>query len=167
MMVAAYIEQHEGSPPTIKQHLAAIRMLFDWLVTGQVIAFNPAASVGGPKHVVKVGKTPVLSVEETQALFEAIDVSTVAGLRDRALIGVMVFSFARVSAVVGTQVQDYYHQSRHSYFRRTRKVAATTSRRHTTRPRSSWIPTCKRLGSLKRRRLPSSAPVDADATAIN
>lgn len=117
MMVAAYIEQHPGSAPTVKQHLAAIRMLFDWLVTGQVIAYNPAASVRGPKHVVKVGKTPVLSVEETQALFDAIDVSTVVGLRDRALIGVMVYSFARVSAVVGMQVQDYYHQSKRSYFR--------------------------------------------------
>lgn len=117
MMVAAYIEQHTGSAPTIKQHLAAIRMLFDWLVTGQVIGFNPAASVRGPKHVVKVGKTPVLSVEETQALFDAIDTSTVVGLRDRALIGVMVFSFARVSAVIGMQVQDYYHQSKRSYFR--------------------------------------------------
>lgn len=117
MMVAAYIEQHPGSAPTVKQHLAAIRMLFDWLVTGQVIAYNPAASVRGPKHVVKVGKTPVLSVKETQALFDVIDVATLVGLRDRALIGVMVFSFARVSAVVGMQVQDYYHQSKRSYFR--------------------------------------------------
>lgn len=57
--VAAYIERHPGSPPTVKQHLAAIRMLFDWLVTGQVLAMNPAASVRGPKHVVKRGKTPV------------------------------------------------------------------------------------------------------------
>ena len=52
--VAAYIEnlQHAMSKPTVKQHLAAIRMLFDWLVTGQVVATNPAHSVRGPKHVV-------------------------------------------------------------------------------------------------------------------
>ena len=54
--VAAYIERHPGSPPTVKQHLAAVRMLFDWFVTGQVLALNPAASVRGPKHVVKRGK---------------------------------------------------------------------------------------------------------------
>jgi site-specific recombinase XerD len=61
VVVAAYVEQHPGSRPTVKQHLAAIRMLFDWLVTGQVIPMNPAASVRGPKHVVKKGKTPVLT----------------------------------------------------------------------------------------------------------
>jgi len=55
VMVAAYIEEMCGthSRPTVKQHLAALTMLFDWLVTGGVIPFNPAASVRGPKHVVK------------------------------------------------------------------------------------------------------------------
>ena len=99
VVVAAYIEQHQGSAPTVKQHLAAIRMLFDFLVTGQVIALNPAHAVRGPKHVVKVGKTPVLSAEETRALLDSIDMGKIAGLRDHALIGVMVFSFARVGAV--------------------------------------------------------------------
>jgi integrase/recombinase XerD len=63
ILVAAYIEQHRGSPPTVKQHLAAIRMLFDWLVTGQVIPMNPASAVRGPTYIVKRGKTPVLSAE--------------------------------------------------------------------------------------------------------
>ena len=65
--VAAYIEQHPGSKPSVKQHLAAIRMLFDYLVTGQVIPFNPAASVRGPKYAIKRGKTPVLRPEEARA----------------------------------------------------------------------------------------------------
>ena len=43
VVIAAYIEQHPGSSPTVKQHLAAIRMLFDWLVTGQVIPRTPRA----------------------------------------------------------------------------------------------------------------------------
>ena len=65
MVVAAYIEQLSGAlaPASVKQHLAALRMLFDWLVVGQVLPFNPASSVRGPKHVVKTGKTPVLSAE--------------------------------------------------------------------------------------------------------
>ena len=71
--VAAYIERHPGSPPTVKQHLAAIRMLFDWLVVGQVLAMNPAASVRGPKHVVKRGKTPVLDAEQARRLLDSID----------------------------------------------------------------------------------------------
>ena len=61
MHVAAYIRAlgKDFEKPTVKQHLAAIRMLFDWLVVGQVLAINPAHSVRGPKHAVKRGKTPV------------------------------------------------------------------------------------------------------------
>jgi site-specific recombinase XerD len=109
-LIAAYIEEigQQFSKPTVKQHLAAIRMLFDYLVTGQVVPFNPAHAVRGPKHVVKKGKTPVLSAEDARQLLDAIDTSTIVGLRDRALIGVMVYSFARVGAVVSMNVEDYY-----------------------------------------------------------
>jgi len=86
VLVAAYIEQltQERAPQTVKQHLAAIRMLFDWLVTGQVVPFNPAASVRGPRYSIKKGKTPVLSAQETRKLLDSIDTSHVVGLRDRA-----------------------------------------------------------------------------------
>ena len=119
MIVAAYIETLTQSyaPATVKQHLAGIRMLYDWLVVGQVVSFNPASSVRGPKHVVKTGKTPVLTAEEARELISSIDTSNVVGLRDRALIGVMIYSFARVSAAVDMQVKDYYHQGRRSFFR--------------------------------------------------
>ena len=68
--VAAYVEAmaKDFEKPTVKQHLAAIRMLFDWLVTGQVVATNPAHSVRGPKHVVKTGKTTVLTGEQAREL---------------------------------------------------------------------------------------------------
>ena len=55
--------------------------------------------------------------KETRALLDGIDVSTVVGLRDRALLGVLVYSFARVSAAVSLRVADYYTQSRRSFFR--------------------------------------------------
>lgn len=118
-IVAGYIEQltHQLSAPTVKLHLAAIRMLFDFLVVGQVLPVNPAASVRGPKHVVSKGKTPVLSAEEARQLLDSIDTRTIGGLRDRALIGVMVFSFARVSAAIGMNVEDYYPQGRRMWFR--------------------------------------------------
>jgi len=108
--VAAYVEAlgKDFEKPTVKQHLAAIRMLFDWLVTGQVVATNPAHSVRGPKHVVKTGKTTVLTGEQARELLDSIDVSTVVGLRDRALISVMTFAFARIGAVVAMRVEDYY-----------------------------------------------------------
>ncbi len=85
--VAAYIEflGRAYSPPSVKQHLAAIRMLFDWFVVRQVVEVNPAAAVRGPKHVVKRGKTPVLDAEEARQLLDSIDTSTPVGLRDRAL----------------------------------------------------------------------------------
>ena len=119
VVIAAYIEEltTKRSAPTVKQHLAAIRMLFDWLVTGHVVRVNPAWSVRGPKHVVKKGKTPVLSAAEARQLLDFIETDTVIGLRDRALIALMCYTFARVSAVVGMNVEDYYQQGKRSWFR--------------------------------------------------
>ena len=125
MVVAAYIEKltQKYSAPTVKQHLAAIRMLFDWMVTGGKLPMNPAASVRGPKHVVKTGKTPVLDADQARQLLDAIPLTTkngspcLVGLRDRALIGVMVFSFARVGAVVGMRCEDYFADGKRWAFR--------------------------------------------------
>lgn len=119
MVVAAYVEQlgRERAPQTVKQHLAGIRMLFDWLVTGQVLPHNPAHAVRGPRYSYKKGKTPVLDAKEARQLLDSIDTSHVVGLRDRALIGVMVYSFARVSAVVGMKVEDYYANGKRWWLR--------------------------------------------------
>lgn len=119
MIVAAYIEKltREREPQTVKQHLAAIRMLFDWMVVGQEMPFNPASSVRGPKYSIKVGKTPILPVLEMRRFLESIDTSTVLGLRDRALIGLMVYSFGRVSAIVAMKVKDYYPKGKRYFVR--------------------------------------------------
>jgi len=63
--------------------------------------------VHAPKRIVTVGKTVVLSSEDTRALFESIDTSTLIGLRDRALIGVMACSFARIGAMLAMRVENY------------------------------------------------------------
>jgi integrase len=111
-----------ASRPTVKLRLAAIRLLFDWLIVGQILAINPAHAVRGPKHVVKRGKTPVLTEDQARRLLASIKVTKkvtladgleleapwLVGLRDRALIGVMVYSFARISAVVAMEVADYF-----------------------------------------------------------
>ena len=117
--VAAYIEelQDRYAQPTVKQHLAAIRTMFDYLVVGQVLPVNPAASVRGPKHVVKKGKTPVLTASEARALLDSIDIGMGSGVRDRALLGAMVYSFARVGAIVGMNVEDYYQQGKRWWLR--------------------------------------------------
>jgi len=117
VVVAAYIENHPAAAPTVKQHLAAIRMLFDFLVTGQIVAVNPASSVRGPKYVVKRGKTPVLRADEARLLLDSIKTDSIIGLRDRALIGLMCYTFARVSAVVTMRGEDYYENGKRGWIR--------------------------------------------------
>ena len=115
--VAAYIESLRIAPPSIKLHLAALRMLFDWLVVGQVMPTNPASSVRGPRYTVKQGRTPILSAEEVRALIDGINTSTPIGLRDRALIGLMVYTFARVGAVLKMRLEDVYVQNKRTWVR--------------------------------------------------
>jgi len=106
--VAAWVEglQQDHSAPGVKQQLAAVRMLFDWLITGQVMPSNPAAAVRGPKHIVKTGKTPVLDGTEWRKLIDAIPTDTVRDLRDRALIATLTYSFARIGAALKMKVED-------------------------------------------------------------
>ena len=102
MHVAAYLKALEKqgiSAPTVKQHLAAVRMFFDWLVVGHITDVNPTRAVRGPRHSPQKGKTPVLSAEEARLLLDSIETDTVIGLRDRALIGLMVYTFACVGVL--------------------------------------------------------------------
>jgi site-specific recombinase XerD len=106
--VATYIEtlQQTHAPPGVKQQLAAVRMLFDWLITGQIVPANPASAVRGPKHVVNTGKTPVLEGPEWRRLIDAIPTDTVRDLLDRALIATLTYGFARVGAALKMRVED-------------------------------------------------------------
>lgn len=123
--VAAYAEDllRVYTAPSVKQHLAALRMLFDYLVRGGVLEINPAASVRGPKYVIKKGKTPVLSAEEARHLLTSLPLvqqdgkPLLIGLRDRALMSVMAYTFARVSAVIQMRVEDYFQQGKRWWFR--------------------------------------------------
>jgi site-specific recombinase XerD len=131
--VATWIElqTRRVSAPSVKQRLAAIRHLFDWLVTGQIVPVNPAASVRGPQQIVRHGKTPVLEAAEARTLLDSIEVSkttaqadgavtaepSLIGLRDRALIALMVYSLARVGAALAMKVEDVYTQNRRLWVR--------------------------------------------------
>ena len=119
LAIAAYIEQlQEKAPPsTVKQSLAAIRMCFDWLVTGQVIPLNPAHAVRGPTHTVRRGKTPVRAPEEIRQLLDSIDTRTVVGLRDRAIIATMAYTFARVGAMATMKGEDYFQHGKRWWVR--------------------------------------------------
>jgi len=117
--VAGWVEEMTGthSAPTVKQRLAAVRHLFDGLVTGHVMLINPAHSVRGPKHSCRRGKTQVLSPEEARQLLDSIPTNTLIGKRDRALIGLMTYTFARIGVATGMEVRDVYAQNRRLWVR--------------------------------------------------
>jgi site-specific recombinase XerD len=117
--VASWIELEASqvSTPSVKQRLAALRHLFDWLVTGKVVQASPAASVRGPRHVVRSGKTSVLEPADARRLLDSIDATTPAGLRDRALISLMVYSFARIGVALAMKIEDVYPQNRKLWVR--------------------------------------------------
>ena len=121
--VAAWVEGlgQQLAAPTVKQQLAAVRMLFDWLVVGQIIPTNPAAHVRGPSHVVSTGKTAMPTRDEAKALLAGIPTDTLIGLLDRALIATLLYTFSRVSAVLGMRVEDYYPIGKQWWLRRREK----------------------------------------------
>lgn len=117
--VGVYVKElsQSKSAPTTKQRLAAIRMLFDYLVTGGTLTMNPAHAVRGPKYRVKRGKTPVLTGEEARQILDAIDVSQAIGQRDRALFALMTYTFARVGAALAMKVDDVFMQAGRMWIR--------------------------------------------------
>ena len=117
---AAYIEtlQRLAAPPTVKQHMAAIRMLFSWLTEKGVLAMNPGREVKTERFSRTEGKTPAFVDGEVQKLLDAVDASTHTGLRDRALLGVLAYTFARIGAVVNLKVEDYYPSGKRFLLRR-------------------------------------------------
>jgi site-specific recombinase XerD len=119
IIVAGYIEQltEEKSAPTVKQHLAALRQLFDWFVRSQIVKSNPLAHVRGPRHSSLQGKTPVLMATDARNLIRSIPAGTIIGLRDRALIGLMTYSFARISAALQMNVKDVFSKHHRLWLR--------------------------------------------------
>jgi integrase len=101
----------------VKVRLAALRMLFDRMVVGQILPVNPAHAVRGPKHTQRRGKTPVLQADEARVLLDSIDTTSLPGMRDRALIALIVYTFARVGAAVQMRVEDFYVQGRRGWVR--------------------------------------------------
>src|SRR6202023_3124699 len=108
--VAAYIEilQRRAAPPTVKQHIAAIRLLFSWLSEKGVLAMNPAREVKTERFSRAEGKTPAFVEGEVQKLLGAIETTAHTGLRDRSLLGTLAYTFARIGAVVNLKVEDCY-----------------------------------------------------------
>lgn len=117
--VAAYVEElgKELAPPSVKLHFSAIRQLLDYLVAGNLLPFNAATPVRGPRYVVKQGKTPILTAAEAKSLFASIDTDTLIGKRDRALTSVLLYSFSRIGAALAMNVEDFATEGRRAILR--------------------------------------------------
>ncbi|WP_174948439.1 MULTISPECIES: hypothetical protein [Burkholderia] len=105
---AISLTQKVSSITTVKQRLAAICHLFDWRVTGHVVSCNPVAPMKGPNYTTKQGKMTVLDATEAGQLLDSVDVRMPIGLRDRALIALMVLSFTQIGAALTMRVDDVY-----------------------------------------------------------
>ncbi len=108
MLVGLYFDRHPGSPATKQQHRAALRHFFDQLVTRHVCLLNPVSTVRLERYQVTEGRTPEITIDEVRQILAALDLTTIAGLRDRALIGFLVYTAARVGAVATLTLGDLY-----------------------------------------------------------
>ena len=117
--VAGYREElrQELAATTVKRHFSALRMLYSYWVERGVLERNPVREVKTEKISRSEGKTPALSVDLMKQLFGSFDTESVVGLRDRAFIGVMAYTFARVSAVCDLRLKDYLEQGRSTLLR--------------------------------------------------
>ncbi len=122
MVVSAYVEQMGKSLATIRQHLYALRQLFDWLQFGGTLKINPAEPVKGPKHIQREGSAPILTAGKATEFIEGLPTSSIKDKRDRAIIGVLAYAFARVSEIARMRWEDYYQAGRRWKVRLREKV---------------------------------------------
>lgn len=105
-----WLSESDYGVSTSRLYLSAVRMFLDHCVVDGLISVNPAKAIKLPKYSAKTGKTPVIVPEQVRQILDAIPSETNArpvDLRDRALIGLMVFSFFRISAALSLKIKDY------------------------------------------------------------
>jgi integrase/recombinase XerD len=115
--VGMWLKRHTGSVSTQRQHLAAVRLLFDHLLQQGVLDLNPAARAKPPRIGIETSHTPVFELEEIKALFQTIDSGSLVHVRDKALFSVLLYTWARVSALVALKVEDYYQRKGERWLR--------------------------------------------------
>jgi len=115
--VGTYYNELHASIPTKNQHLSALRCFFDRLVLRHAIGLNPAASVRGERYSLAEGKTPEITVRQEKALLASIQVNDIIGLRDRAVVAVLIYTAARIGAVAGLTIGSFAHDRTQSFLR--------------------------------------------------
>ena len=102
-----YTSDNDYGVATTRLYLSAVRMFLDGCVVDGLISVNPAKAVKLPRHSSRTGKTPVIMPTQVRQILDSIPLLSQADYRDRALIGLMVFSFFRVSAALALRLKDY------------------------------------------------------------
>jgi len=115
--VGAWLDRHTGSRSTQRQHLAAVRLLFDHLIMRGVVEYNPAARAKPPRLVRETSHTPVFEEAEIVTFLESINVNSVKDIRDKAIFCVLLYSWCRVSALIKLTVADYYERAGQRWLR--------------------------------------------------
>ncbi len=131
-LVVAFAKElaNNVSPSTVRQRLTGIRAFLGSLVAGGILAFNPAVAVRGPGRGDE-SEEQALSPEQIQRLFASFRPETLAvddiarqfatpvqaELRDRALIAVIVYTFARISVVLSLKVSDVFDERHRLWIR--------------------------------------------------
>ncbi len=118
--VGMFLDSLPLAAPTKKLELAALRAFFDVMTNRHVTVLNPALSVRGERSQVVEGLTPEITPGQARALLDSIGAASVAELRDRAVIGTLIFTAARAGAVAsltrgaltsdGTQWLLHFHE---------------------------------------------------------
>ena len=107
--VRQFMDKSQGSPASKKLYLSAIRHFFDIQVTRHAVILNPALSVRGERYQVIEGKTPEITTPQAHQLLQSIDGATLVNRRDKAIVGILIYTAARIGAVAKLQVKDFYH----------------------------------------------------------
>ena len=115
--VGMWLKRHPGSVATQRQHLAAVRLLFDHLLEKGVVDNNPAARAKAPRLERESAHTPIFEQNEIKTFLDAIKVDSLIDKRDKALFSTLAYSWARVSAAVGLKVEDYYERNGERWLR--------------------------------------------------
>ena len=115
--VGSWLDQHPGSRSTQRQHLAAVRLLFDSLMMRGVVEYNPAARARPPRLIRESSHTSVFEEAEIVAFLDSISPDSLKNIRDKALFCVLLYSWCRVSALINLTVADYYERGGTRWFR--------------------------------------------------
>ena len=137
-LAGRFIDEFPGDNATKNLALAALRQFFDTPVTRHATPLNPFQSVCGRKHDTSDGKTPVLSIEQARDLRRSIDTSHVAGLGDRALLGTLAYTGARIGAIAPLRRGDLEDQGTQRVLR-FREMGGKRREIHVRRDLDCWL----------------------------